>query len=77
MAVRSALRSGLPSPPGKFLVLISVRGWVDTRAIVRLEGLDQLKNPMASSGIEPATFWLVEWASNTDATACNPQIKTE
>jgi hypothetical protein len=26
---------------------------------VRLEGLGQLKNPMTSSGIEPATFWLV------------------
>jgi hypothetical protein len=25
-------------------------------AIVRLEGLGQLKNPMNSSGIEPATF---------------------
>jgi hypothetical protein len=25
-------------------------------AIVLLEGLDQLKNPMTSSGIEPATF---------------------
>jgi hypothetical protein len=26
---------------------------------VRLEGLDQLKNPMTSSGVEPATFRLV------------------
>jgi hypothetical protein len=46
MAVRlSALRPGHILPPGTFLVLISLRDWVDPRAIVHLERLSQLKNP--------------------------------
>jgi hypothetical protein len=49
MAVRlSALSAGRFLPPGRFLVLLSFRGWVDPRAIVRLEGLGKLKNSTSS-----------------------------
>jgi hypothetical protein len=52
MAVRLLdLRSGWLLPLRRFLVLISVRGRVDPRDIMRLEGLRQLKNPMTPSGI--------------------------
>jgi hypothetical protein len=56
-----ALRAGRPLPPGGFLVLISVRGSVDPRAVVRLVG--KLKN-VTSSGLEPATFRLVNNTNN-------------
>jgi hypothetical protein len=57
--ILSSLRAGRFSPPGRFLVPTSVRCWVDSRAIVRLEGWSKLKNATTSSGIERMTCRLI------------------
>jgi hypothetical protein len=62
--VYQALWISRPLPPGRFLVLIPVRGWADPRAILQLEELGQLKNSLTSLAIKPLTFWLAAQCLN-------------
>jgi hypothetical protein len=76
VSLRSSLGVGHTLPTGRFLVLISVRGWVDPRAIAQVKGIGQLKNPITSqeSNLRPCGFY--HSTEINCATACSHEFTT-
>jgi hypothetical protein len=76
MAARlSALCAGRFLLPGRFLVLIFLRGLVEPRTIVRLEGVRKLKSP-PHLGLETATFRLVAYCLNQVRYRVPPELRS-